>query len=125
MVAEGGDGGVEAAFVGETTDQLPPTSVFPSLAEATGFFSLGATGYSATLESGHYHGMELRTLDWTIEPLRIQEAISCFFTDRSKFPEGSVELDCALLMKNVAHEWHSRPDLYLSKDKSLLTERAQ
>ena len=115
------DGGVEAAFVGETTDQLPPTSVFPSLAEATGFFSLGATGYSVTLESGHYHGMELRTLDWTIQPLRIQEAVSCFFTDRSKFPEGSVELDCALLMKNVAHEWHSRPDLYLSKDKSLLT----
>ena len=119
------DGGVEAAFVGETTDQLPPTSVFPSLAEATGFFSLGATGYSAALESGHYHGMELRTLDWTIQPLRIQEAVSCFFADRNKFPEGSVELDCALLMNNVAHEWHSRPDLYLSKDKSLLTERAQ
>lgn len=115
------DGGVEAAFVGETTNQLPPTSVFPSLAEATGFFSLGATGYSATLESGHYHGMELRTLDWTIQPLRIQEAVSCFFADRNKFPEGSVELDCALLMKNVAHEWHSRPDLYLSKGKSLLT----
>jgi len=115
------DGGVEAAFVGETADQLPSTSIFPSLAEATGFFSLGATGYSATHESGHYHGMELKTLDWTVEPLRIQEAASCFFSDRNRFPDGSIELDCALLMKNVAHEWHSRPDLYLSKDGSHLT----
>lgn len=23
------------------------------------------------------------------------------------------ELDCALLMRGIAHEWHSRPDLYL------------
>ena len=115
------DGGVEAAFVGETTEQLPSTSVFPSLAEATGFFSLGATGYSATHEPDHYHGMELRTLNWTIEPLRITEAVSCFFADRDRFPGGSVELDCALLMRNVEHEWHSRPDLYLSGDKTFLT----
>jgi hypothetical protein len=115
------DGGVEAAFVGGTAENLPATSIFPSLAEATGFFSLGATGYSATHESNHYHGMELRTLDWTIEPLRIHEVVSCFFEDRKQFPEGSVEIDCALLMKNVAHEWHSRPDLYLSKDRTFLT----
>jgi len=115
------DGGVEAAFVGEITEQLPSTSVFPNLAEATGFFSLGATGYSATHEPDHYHGMELRTLNWSIEPLRIEEAVSCFFSDRTRFPEGSVELDCALLMKNVEHEWHSRPDLYLSSDKTFLT----
>jgi hypothetical protein len=119
------DGGVEAAFVGETAEQIPSTSVFPNLAEATGFFSLGATGYSATHQSDHYHGMELRTLDWTIAPLQIHEAASCFFSDRNRFPEGSVELDCALLMKNVAHEWHSRPDLYLSKDRTFLTKGAR
>lgn len=115
------DGGIEAVFVGETTRQLPSTSIFPTLNEATGFFSLGATGYSATHEADHYHGMELKTIDWTIEPLRIQEAVSCFFSDQTRFPEGSVELDCALLMKNVDHEWHSRPDLYLSKDGAFLT----
>jgi len=115
------DGGLEAAFSGETVEQLPPGSIFPSLAEATGFFSLGATGYSATRRPDHYHGMELRTLDWTIAPLRIHEATSCFFSDRQRFPEGSVRLDSALLMKNVAHEWHSRPDLHLSPDQGFLT----
>jgi hypothetical protein len=118
------DGGVETAFAGETAKHLPTTSIFPNLAEATGFFSLGATGYSATRESNHYHGMELKTLNWTIEPLRIQEAQSCFFANRDQFPEGSVQLDCALLMKNVAHEWHSRPDLYLSKEGTSLSQRA-
>jgi hypothetical protein len=65
--------------------------------------------------------MELKTLDWTIQPLRVRNAVSCFFADKSRFPEGSVEFDCALLMRNVAHEWHSRPDLYLSDDRSFLT----
>jgi hypothetical protein len=115
------DGGIEAAFTGSTTDALPPTSVFPNLHEATNFFSLGATGYSATNESDHYHGMELKTLDWTIQPLQVEKAISCFFADKTRFPEGSVELDCALLMRNVAHEWHSRPDLRLSRDRTFLT----
>ena len=115
------DGGVEAAFEGQTTAALPSTSIFPNLTEATNFFSLGATGYSATNEPEHYHGMELKTLNWTIEPLHIREAVSCFFSDKTKFPEGTIELDCALLMRNVAHEWHSRPDLYLSVDRSLLT----
>jgi Uncharacterized conserved protein (COG2071) len=119
------DGGVEAAFDGEATDALPSTSIFPSLNEATNFFSLGATGYSATNEPEHYHGMELKTLDWSIEPLRVHRAVSCFFADKARFPEGSVDLDCALLMRNIAHEWHSRPDLYLSGDRAFLTSKPE
>ncbi len=65
--------------------------------------------------------MELKTLDWTIEPLQVHRAISCFFADKARFPEGSVELDCALLMRYIAPEWHSRPDLKLSEDKTFLT----
>src|ERR1041384_3881562 len=38
------DGGTEIAFAGRLADQLPPTSIFPSLEAAAGFFSLGATG---------------------------------------------------------------------------------
>jgi hypothetical protein len=117
------DGEEEAAFSGVVASRLPETSVFPNLAEATEFFSLGATGYSATREQNHFHGMELRTLDWTIAPLRIESAHSCYFSDTRIFPPRSVHLDCALLMRTVLHEWHSRPDLYLSQDGRHLTAR--
>ena len=115
------DGGIEIAFFGHVADQLPSTSIFPSLAAAAGFFSLGATGYSATGTSGHYHGMELHSLNWTVLPLAVDQAQSRFFDDRKRFPAGSVELDCALIMRGIEHEWHSRPDLYLEVDPDFRT----
>jgi hypothetical protein len=115
------DGGTEIAFAGHLTGQFPSASIFPSLEAAAGFFSLGATGYSATGTEGHYHGMELHSLNWSVSPLAIQEAQSCFFGDPKRFPPGSAELDCALLMRGIEHEWHSRPDLYLSSTASSLT----
>lgn len=118
-----GDGSVETAFVGRVAETLPQTSIFPSLSEAAGFFSLGATGYSATYSEGHYHGMELRCLDWSIVPFEVEEARSCFFEDHERFPKGTAQLDCALLMRGIAHEWHSRPDLYLSPSGDSLTTR--
>ena len=117
------DGGQEIAFAGQVAERLPAASIFPSLAEAVGFFSLGATGYSATHAEGHYHGMELRCLDWSVVPLEVEEARSCFFDDRERFPSGTAEFDCALLMRGIAHEWHSRPDLYLASKGDSLTTR--
>ena len=38
------DGGQEIAFAGHASESLPLASIFPSLAEAVSFFSLGATG---------------------------------------------------------------------------------
>jgi len=116
------DGGEEVAFAGRPAECLPSSSLFPTLDEAAGFFSLGATGYSATRRVGHYHGMDLHCLSWGIEPLEIEYARSSFFGDTSKFPKGSVELDCALLMRDIDHEWHSRPDLYLSREKTSLSK---
>lgn len=115
------DGGTEIAFAGHVAEQLPPTSIFSSLEAAAGFFSLGATGYSATYSEGHYHGMDLHSLNWTVSPLAIDTAQSCFFDDPQRFPPGSVELDCALLMRGIEHEWRSRPDLYLSATATHLT----
>lgn len=117
------DGGTEIAFAGRIADRLPPTSVFPTLESAAGFFALGATGYSATRTPGHYHGMELHAFDWTVVPLAVDEAQSCFFDDRERFPPGSVELVCALLMRGINHEWHSRPDLYSSSRGASLSTR--
>ena len=123
--ADGGaDGGAEIKFTGHVVDRLPTTSIFPTLEAAAGFFSLGGTGYSATNSEGHYHGMELRSLNWSLSPLGIDEAQSRFFDDSKKFPPGSAELDCVLLMRGIEHEWHSRPDLYWSASgDSLTTQR--
>jgi len=117
------DGGTEIAFTGHAIEALPAASIFPSLQAAAGFFSLGATGYSATHVEGHYHGMELHSLDWTVAPVAIDSAESCFFDDRERFPAGSIEPDCALIMRGIKHEWHSKPDLFASETGSSLTTR--
>jgi hypothetical protein len=64
-----------------------------------------------TREPGRLDGIELRTEGWKVEALEIDEVRSSYFSDRSRFPEGSVELDCALVMRNLAHEWHAAGDL--------------
>ena len=117
------DGGEEIAFAGLETDGLRDGSVFPSLDEATGFFSMGATGYSTARSENRFHGMELHSLDWAVSPLAIDVARSCFFDDPERFPLGSVELDCALLMRGIKHEWRSRPDLYTRSDSESLSTR--
>src|SRR5262249_7733055 len=104
------DGGTEIAFAGHLAERLPTASGFPTLEAAARFFSLGATGYSAICSEDHYHGMELCSLNWTVSPLAIDEAHSCFFQDQQRFPPGTAELDCALLMRGIEHEWRSRPD---------------
>ncbi len=91
--------------------ELPTSSVFQSLTEASQFFAEGSLGYSVTRDAGRYDGLELRCSTWQVEPLEIERIESTFFDDRSKFPESSLGFDCALLMRNIDHEWHGRGDL--------------
>jgi len=115
------DGSEETHFKGRVGQALPDSSLFDDVQQAASFFSLGATGYSATYESGHYHGMELRSLDWSIQAMEVEDAHTSFFSDRTRFPEGTIELDCALVMRGIDHEWHSRPDLYYDPEKRRLS----
>jgi uncharacterized protein DUF2071 len=98
---------------GSLGGQLPSSSCFSSLAEASGFFEPGSLGYSVTSEAGRLDGIELRTHSWRVEPLQVEEVHSSYFSDEARFPKGSVEFDCALLMRNVGHEWHGAEDLYV------------
>ena len=115
------DGSDQIDFAGRVSTAISRTSIFPSTDEAANFFALGATGYSATHDANHFHGMELRCLNWNIEPLAIERAHSAFYDDRTVFPEGAIALDSALVMRNIEHEWHSRPDLYASQEGHSLT----
>lgn len=96
---------------GRLTTKWSPTSIFSSLAEASGFFEAGAMGYSATPVASRFQGLELRCSNWHVDPLEVEEVRSNFFDNESLFPKCSIEFDCALLMQNIAHEWHEQADL--------------
>jgi Uncharacterized conserved protein (COG2071) len=93
---------------GRVAQELPPTSVFGSLREASDFFERGSLGYSVTARPGQFDGLELRSFDWQVRPLAVGKVESSFFGDRASFPPGSVEFDCALLMRGIEHEWQGR-----------------
>jgi hypothetical protein len=105
------DGAAHVRVEGELAPTLPASSVFASITDASAFFERGALGYSATGQPGVFDGLELRSLAWHVEPLAITAVESSFFEDRRTFPIGSTEFDCALVMRNIAHEWHARDRL--------------
>ena len=110
---ESTDSTVKVTLKGTTATSLPATSIFSSLAEASAFFEAGSLGYSITHDPNRLDGLNLKTKQWQVAPLAVGTVHSSYFSDKTKFPEGSIEFDHALLMKNVAHEWHSAEDLYV------------
>jgi hypothetical protein len=107
------DGVVSLRMRGRTGGGMPPTSCFRTLEAASDFFERGSLGYSVTRDGGRLDGLELRTLGWRVEPLQVDEIRSSWFADAARFPNGSAEFDCALIMRDVAHEWRRADDLYL------------
>jgi hypothetical protein len=107
------DGVVSVRVAGSTVPQMPGTSSFASVEEASRFFEAGSLGYSARSSGDRLDGVILKTLSWKVEPLQIHEVYSSFFSDETKFPSGSVVFDCALIMRNIAHEWQAASELYV------------
>lgn len=99
---------------GTVTEDFSTNSVFPSLSIASEFFKRGSVGYSVTQTDGKYDGLELRCRDWKMETLNIEKVESSYFDDKSRFPAGSIQFDCGLLMRSIEHEWHGREDLCCS-----------
>jgi hypothetical protein len=109
---ESDDAKARVSVTARLTDVLPPDSVFASVQEASNFFEGCALGYSATQDPARYDGLELRCKNWAVQPLAVEGVQSSYFDDRTKFPQGSAMFDCALLMRGIEHEWHTREDLY-------------
>jgi hypothetical protein len=102
------DGTTWAHLNGRLARSLPKTSVFGSIEDASEFFRRDALGYSVSTDTNQFDGIELRTETWSVEPLDVSRVESSMFDDAGLFPEGTAEFDCALLMKDIAHEWVSR-----------------
>jgi hypothetical protein len=94
---------------GFDTDALPPSSCFSSLADSSRFFECGSLGYSVTSDSHRLDGLHLKTHEWRVRTLGIEQVFSSFFADTSKFPVGSAVFDHALIMRDIIHEWHQMP----------------
>lgn len=98
---------------GRTGEKLNPGSIFKEVGAASDFFEPGSLGYSATQKGDRLEGLRLKTLTWKIEPLDVEYLSSSFFDDEKRFARGAAAFDCALLMRNIEHEWQSEEDLYL------------
>ena len=105
------DGEASVSVTARVADDLPAGSIFASLADASGFFERGSLGYSATHDPDRFDGLELRCQGWQVTPLNVDSVASSFFDDAAAFPPGSVAFDCALLMRDIDHQWVGRDDL--------------
>lgn len=76
--------------------------LFRSVHEASEFFRLGAVGLSPGRADCALEGVVLETDQWRVEPADILAAASSYF---DALPAGSVELDHALIMRDVPVVW--------------------
>jgi hypothetical protein len=105
------DGSAQVRVSGSIADELPKSSVFHSVEAAAEFFRAGSLGYSASHTAGRYDGLELRCNQWDVQSLDIDVIESSYFDNAADFPEGTVNFDCALLMRGIEHQWHAREEL--------------
>lgn len=115
------DGTVRVSVAGRPAAALPPDSVFASLDAASRFFEAGALGYSVTRDPRQFDGLELRSRGWRVAPFAVESVASSFFDDVARFPPGTATFDCALLMRDIAHEWHGRGQLRVPAERVAAT----
>lgn len=101
------DAAIKVKFSGEITEDLPEDSIFSSLAEASEFFKKGSLGYSVNKDGKELDGMSLQIENWKVEALNLHSVESNYYDNKTIFPKDSIEFDHALVMRNIAHEWHS------------------
>lgn len=108
-----GSGSVEVR--GRSAEKLPEKSVFRSVEEASAFFEPGSRGYSPRLRRGGLDALVLKTFEWKVKPLEVEQVHSSWFSDHHRFPASSIQFDHALIMRDIPHEWHAGEELSLSQ----------
>jgi len=83
------------------------TPLFENLSEASHFFRQGDCGFSPTRSQMGFDGLRLSTTRWVMQPLEIHHAQAMFYTELSQRLGVPIELDCALLMRDIPHDWRS------------------
>lgn len=89
----------------QQAESFDAESIFKNLETASDFFKNGSIGFSPNKSA--YDGLELKTLDWHVDPLKVNNVKSSFFENEEIFPKGSVTFDNALLMRGIEHKWNN------------------
>jgi len=103
------DGTARVAVAAKVATDLPTASVFGSMTEATAFFRDAPLGYSVTHIPGRYDGVEIGCESWNMTPLDLEHVESSFFDDTTLFPTGTVQLDSAIVMRDITATWVRLP----------------
>ncbi len=107
----GARGDVDLSLDLTVASEWRATRLFPQFDDVKEFFARGDYGYSCSLHGDRLEGLRLRSLVWEMTPLTVHELRSAFFEDSDRFPPGSVEVDGAVLMRAIPHEWHEIRDV--------------
>ena len=102
------DGSIRVTATVAPTSHLPQSSVFDDLDHVSDFFKRGSLGYSVRPGRNELEGLELQTANWSVVPAHVEKVESTFFDDPTLFPEGSAELDNALVMRGIHHTWQAK-----------------
>jgi uncharacterized protein YqjF (DUF2071 family) len=101
------DGSAEVSVTVAIKDELQGSKLFANVSEASAFFERGSVGFSNTHDPTRFDGLALHTNAWRVDPAEVLEAHSSFFSDASAFPDGSAQLDCALVMRRIPVTWEA------------------
>jgi Uncharacterized conserved protein (COG2071) len=108
------DGEIQLKVCATIADGFTPSVLFDSLDDASAFYQGGGPGYAPRL--GGFSGTELHTNAWQVEPAAIVQAHSSFFDDTNRFPPGLIELDSALVMRDIPVKWRNAPALRATQE---------
>jgi len=105
------DGKSDVSFSARVLPEWRGTPSFETSDEVSDFFRKGDCGFSCSLRGDELEGLQLKTLNWAMVPMEVESQHCAFYSDPSRFPAGSLEFDCGLLMRGIPHEWHQITDV--------------
>jgi hypothetical protein len=100
------DGHHDAAVSAQLTDTLN-SGLFASMSAIATFFQCATVGWSPSRTTGALEGVELASERWPMTPALVQQARSSYFDNPQLFPTGSIELDSAVVMREVPVSWRA------------------
>jgi len=105
-----GDGRADVRFSAHALGEWRHTPCFGAFDEVSEFFRRGDCGFSCSLRGDELEGLQLKMLSWEMVPMEIESQHCAFYSDLNRFPAGSLEFDCGLLMRGLPHEWRQLTD---------------
>ena len=105
------EGDVTATLTVIPDQPFQPTTLFPTLEDASRFFAVGSPEYSVTRDPLRLDGVALCSDSWQLESVGIADLSSSFFEDPARFPPGTAYLDSAFLMRELPVQWRVLPSM--------------